>query len=106
MALARIGIASRLPNRRTYRHPPSTPPATSAPSAGTRQVLSPTHIGLDHVRKLMWTRSALESVLVRDPADAFNDALALAAALEARLRRVLDLEEQSNPPPEIEWTER
>ena len=54
----------------------------------------------------MWTRSALESVLVRDPVDAFNDALALAAALEARLGRVLGLEEQSNPPPEIESTER
>ena len=54
----------------------------------------------------MWIRSALESALVRDPADALNDALALAAALEARLRRALGLEEQLNPPPEIESNER
>ena len=54
----------------------------------------------------MWIRSALESALARDPADAFNDALALAAALEARLRRALDLEEPSNPPPEIVSNER
>ena len=54
----------------------------------------------------MWIRSALESALERDPTDAFNDALALAAALEARLRRALGLEEFSNSPPAIEPNER
>lgn len=36
-----------------------------------------------------WLRSALE----RDPVDALNDALVLAAALDARLRNELGLEE-------------
>lgn len=40
-----------------------------------------------------WIRIALESSLERDPIDALNDALALVAALDAHLRRVLGLEE-------------
>jgi len=33
-----------------------------------------------------WIRSALKSALERDPVDALNDALVLAAALDAHLR--------------------
>jgi hypothetical protein len=40
-----------------------------------------------------WLRSALRSALERDPIDALNDALVLAAALDARLRNELGLEE-------------
>lgn len=40
-----------------------------------------------------WLRSALRSALDRDPVDALNDALVLAAALDARLRSELGLEE-------------
>ena len=38
-----------------------------------------------------WIKGALQSALERDPVDALNDALLLAAALEERLRAVLDL---------------
>jgi hypothetical protein len=41
-----------------------------------------------------WLKTALRAALERDPVDALNDALALAAALERRLRRVLSLEEE------------
>ena len=40
-----------------------------------------------------WLRSALQSALERDPVDALNDALVLAAALDAHLRSELGLEE-------------
>jgi hypothetical protein len=40
-----------------------------------------------------WLKAALRDALRRDPVDALNDALALAALLEARLREVLDLED-------------
>lgn len=40
-----------------------------------------------------WIRAALESALERDPIDALNDALALAAALDAHLRMTLGLGE-------------
>ena len=39
-----------------------------------------------------WLRAALRDALRRDPVDALNDALVLAALLEAHLREVLDLE--------------
>jgi hypothetical protein len=39
-----------------------------------------------------WLKSALIAALRRDPVDALNDALVLAALLDARLREVLDLE--------------
>ena len=39
-----------------------------------------------------WLKNALRTALERDPADALNDALALAGALEEKLRVVLDLE--------------
>jgi hypothetical protein len=39
-----------------------------------------------------WLKGALRTALERDPADALNDALVLAGALEARLRVVLDLD--------------
>ncbi len=42
-----------------------------------------------------WIRSALMSALERDPVDALNDALVLAAALDVELRRKLELEEVS-----------
>jgi hypothetical protein len=38
-----------------------------------------------------WLKGALLTALERDPADALNDALWLAATLEERLRAVLDL---------------
>lgn len=38
-----------------------------------------------------WLKSALQSAAMRDPIDALNDALVLAATLEERLRRELDL---------------
>jgi hypothetical protein len=38
-----------------------------------------------------WLKEALRSSLERDPVDALNDALVLAATLEERLRAVLDL---------------
>ena len=38
-----------------------------------------------------WLKGALRSALKRDPVDALNDALLLAATLEERLRIVLDL---------------
>jgi len=40
-----------------------------------------------------WLKAALRDALRRDPVDALNDALALAALLEAHLREVLDLED-------------
>jgi hypothetical protein len=39
-----------------------------------------------------WLKSALRTALERDPVDALNDALLLAAALEAQLRTILGLE--------------
>jgi hypothetical protein len=39
-----------------------------------------------------WLKAALIAALRRDPVDALNDALVLAALLDARLREVLDLE--------------
>jgi hypothetical protein len=39
-----------------------------------------------------WLRSALQSALERDPVDALNDALVLAAALDMHLRTELGLE--------------
>ncbi len=41
----------------------------------------------------VWLRSALQSALERDPVDALNDALMLAAALDTRLRSELGLED-------------
>ena len=38
-----------------------------------------------------WLKSALRSAAARDPVDALNDALVLAATLEDRLRIELDL---------------
>jgi hypothetical protein len=42
-----------------------------------------------------WLKAALESALARDPVDALNDALVLAATLEERLRSALGLSETS-----------
>ena len=39
-----------------------------------------------------WLKSALQTSLERDPVDALNDAIVLAATLEVRLRTVLDLD--------------
>jgi hypothetical protein len=38
-----------------------------------------------------WLKSALKDAIDRDPIDALNDALVLAATLEDRLRGVFDL---------------
>jgi hypothetical protein len=38
-----------------------------------------------------WLKAALKSAATRDPIDALNDALVLAATLEERLRREFDL---------------
>jgi hypothetical protein len=40
-----------------------------------------------------WLKRALREALERDPADALNDALALAGILEDRLRTILDLDD-------------
>jgi hypothetical protein len=40
-----------------------------------------------------WLKSAIEAALVRDPVDALNDALVLAAVLDGRLRDVLGLDD-------------
>lgn len=40
-----------------------------------------------------WLKSALREALDRDPADALNDALALAGILEDRLRAILELDD-------------
>ena len=40
-----------------------------------------------------WLKAALRDARRRDPVDALNDALVLAALLEAHLREVLDLED-------------
>lgn len=39
-----------------------------------------------------WLKAALREALKRDPVDALNDALVLAAVLEGRLRETLDLD--------------
>jgi hypothetical protein len=41
-----------------------------------------------------WLQSALRTALERDPVDALNDALLVAAALEAQLRTIFGLEEE------------
>jgi hypothetical protein len=38
-----------------------------------------------------WLKQSIESALQRDPVDALNDALVLAAVLDGHLRGVLDL---------------
>ena len=38
-----------------------------------------------------WLKSAIEAALTRDPVDALNDALVLAAVLDGRLRDVFGL---------------
>jgi hypothetical protein len=40
-----------------------------------------------------WLKAALRDAIRRDPVDALNDALVLAALLETHLRDVLDLED-------------
>jgi len=40
-----------------------------------------------------WLKAALRESLERDPADALNDALALAGVLEERLRQALGLDD-------------
>lgn len=40
-----------------------------------------------------WLKAALREALERDPADALNDALALAGILEDRLRTILELDD-------------
>lgn len=47
---------------------------------------------LDDAATSAWLKAALRDALLRDPVDALNDALILAAILEAHLREVLDLE--------------
>ena len=42
-----------------------------------------------------WLKAALQSAVARDPVDALNDALVLAATLEDRLRTVLGLTESA-----------
>jgi hypothetical protein len=46
---------------------------------------------LDDAAASRWLKNALREALLRDPLDALNDALVLAAVLEARLREKLDL---------------
>ena len=41
-----------------------------------------------------WLKTALQEALKRDPVDSLNDALALAGALEDRLRAFLELDDR------------
>ena len=63
-------------------------------SAVTRAVPTAETILTDNAAT-SWIRLALESALTRDPVDALNDALALAAALDTHLRITLALEEDT-----------
>ncbi|HEX4050672.1 MAG TPA: hypothetical protein VHY19_07345 [Steroidobacteraceae bacterium] len=45
-----------------------------------------------------WLKSALQAALQRDPVDALNDALILAATLDANLRSVFGLGEPESSP--------
>jgi hypothetical protein len=49
------------------------------------------HTILDDPKASEWLKSALMSAATRDPIEALNDALLLAATLEDRLRSELDL---------------
>jgi hypothetical protein len=49
------------------------------------------HAILDDPKASEWLKSALKSAATRDPIEALNDALLLAATLEDRLRSELDL---------------
>ena len=40
-----------------------------------------------------WLKSAIETAIARDPVDALNDALVLAAVLDDRLREALQLDD-------------
>ena len=40
-----------------------------------------------------WLKATVQSAVARDPVDALNDALVLAALLDARLRLTFELEE-------------
>jgi TPP-dependent pyruvate/acetoin dehydrogenase alpha subunit len=40
-----------------------------------------------------WLKSAIEAAMARDPVDALNDALVLAAVLDDRLREALQLDD-------------
>jgi len=48
---------------------------------------------LDDASTSNWLKRALREALERDPADALNDALALAGILEDRLRTILELDD-------------
>ena len=48
---------------------------------------------LDDAAASKWLKNALREALTRDPVDALNDSLVLAAVLEAHVREVLDLED-------------
>ena len=47
---------------------------------------------LDDAAASRWLKNALREALLRDPVDALNDALVLAAVLEAHMREELDLD--------------
>lgn len=64
----------------------SQPAEIVAPSAPTAAEV------LDDAAASNWLKAALREALQRDPVDALNDALVLAAALESHLREVLDLD--------------
>jgi hypothetical protein len=61
-------------------------------NAVTRSPLNAEEILADQAAS-SWLRGALRSALERDPVDALNDALVLAAALDAHLRAELGLED-------------
>jgi len=91
-----IGLASRLPGTQDARHLDDGGSQARGPRA-VNDVISDDPA----VEELMsddsasdWLKAALRTALERDPVDALNDALALAAALEGRLRSVLGLEEE------------
>jgi hypothetical protein len=49
------------------------------------------HVVLADPSTSFWLKSAIEAALTRDPVDALNDALVLAAILDGRLRDVFGL---------------
>lgn len=59
-------------------------PANGTSAAAEQQLADPASSS--------WLKSALQSALTRDPVDALNDALVLAATLEAHLRSVMELD--------------
>ena len=62
------------------------------PAEHTDEILE-AHAVLADPATSYWLKSAIEAALARDPVDALNDALVLAAVLDGYLREVLELDD-------------